>query len=568
MLSNLYNLIALFGMQTYRYGRRFFKKLVALLKKPVFAAAALLRVAFIALDHFVFKAAHNAARDYGFLKSEATKALRTLRDTVKNAPLKAPSALMAYTKKAFQTHRSVFTYTFNTVMPVLAAIVMLITINYWANRNFALKVSRGGELIGCVKSESELKQAGNDAVRVLNTGLNSVNSDDILSDIEYSIESVRLDELSDASSIRDELIKQAESEIVSACGVYIDGSFICAVKSELSALGVFENILASYTASHENSRVAFVEDIEYIQGYYPDDGSVIWDAAALSEKLQSTKTEAVSYTVKSGDTPSRIANRFGKTLSELYSSNPWMRTGTLSIGSSVSVSAGVSYVRIKEVQTVNATVEVDYDTVETQSSSLYKGSTRTKTKGVKGEANVTRLVTYIGDTEVSSVEIARTVTKEPVSAVVEVGTRTLSRIPDNYTVTETKGRFCWPAVKAKTITSGYGYRSLGYHSAIDISGSGVSGTLVLAADSGTVTYSGWRDDGSGYCVMIDHGNGLSTMYAHMQQNSLMVRTGQKVSRGQAIGRIGNTGYSFGAHLHFEVRINGKSVNPLPYLGLG
>ena len=64
--------------------------------------------------------------------------------------------------------------------------------------------------------------------------------------------------------------------------------------------------------------------------------------------------------------------------------------------------------------------------------------------------------------------------------------------------------------------------------------------------------------------MIDHGNGLSTMYNHMQ-NTIKVKVGQRVSRGQAIGNIGATGYVTGAHLHFEVKVNGKNVNPSLYL---
>ena len=94
---------------------------------------------------------------------------------------------------------------------------------------------------------------------------------------------------------------------------------------------------------------------------------------------------------------------------------------------------------------------------------------------------------------------------------------------------------------------------------------GSLGCAVVAAESGTVTFAGWYGSG-GYTVMINHGNGLSTLYAHMQQGSLTVSAGQRVSRGQQIGRIGATGYVTGPHLHFEVRVNGTKVNPAKYLG--
>ena len=66
-------------------------------------------------------------------------------------------------------------------------------------------------------------------------------------------------------------------------------------------------------------------------------------------------------------------------------------------------------------------------------------------------------------------------------------------------------------------------------------------------------------------MTIDHGNGIQTRYYHMKKGSLVVKNGQKVSRGQPIGQIGATGYVTGAHLHFEIRVNGKSINPMSYL---
>ena len=94
---------------------------------------------------------------------------------------------------------------------------------------------------------------------------------------------------------------------------------------------------------------------------------------------------------------------------------------------------------------------------------------------------------------------------------------------------------------------------------------GCSGCPVVAAESGVVTFAGWYGSG-GNTVIINHGNGLTTLYAHMQNGSLRVSAGQRVTRGQQIGRIGGTGYVTGPHLHFEVRVNGTKVNPAPYLG--
>ena len=117
------------------------------------------------------------------------------------------------------------------------------------------------------------------------------------------------------------------------------------------------------------------------------------------------------------------------------------------------------------------------------------------------------------------------------------------------------------------VTSPFGYRihpifhTKIYHAGVDF---GVpSGTPIHAADSGVVIYAGSGMRGYGNVVIIDHGGGLSTLYAH--NSSLAVRAGQSVSKGQVIARAGSTGYATGPHCHFEVRRNGAPTNPMGYL---
>lgn len=126
------------------------------------------------------------------------------------------------------------------------------------------------------------------------------------------------------------------------------------------------------------------------------------------------------------------------------------------------------------------------------------------------------------------------------------------------------GRFVFPA--NANISSGFGNRVhpiLGYsrfHAGIDFSAS--YGSAIRAADSGRVIFSGWYG-GYGQAVIIDHGNGISTLYAHASR--LLVSEGQNVQQGQSIAAVGSTGLSTGPHLHFEVRQNGNPVNPMAYL---
>ena len=116
----------------------------------------------------------------------------------------------------------------------------------------------------------------------------------------------------------------------------------------------------------------------------------------------------------------------------------------------------------------------------------------------------------------------------------------------------------WPV--SGPVTSPFGYRWGRLHAGIDI---GVPyGTPIHAAASGTVVLAGWTG-GYGNYTCIDHGGGMATCYAH--QSSYAVSSGASVAQGQVIGYVGSTGHSFGAHLHFEVRINGTPVDPLGYL---
>lgn len=127
------------------------------------------------------------------------------------------------------------------------------------------------------------------------------------------------------------------------------------------------------------------------------------------------------------------------------------------------------------------------------------------------------------------------------------------------------GEFAWPLpVGVGYISSNFGYRVLNgyedYHAATDIAAP--HGTQIFASNGGIVLRAEWHDS-YGYYVLIDHGNGISTLYAHM--SLLNVSAGQAVTQGQVIGFVGNTGYSFGAHLHFEYRINGERVDAMNYV---
>ncbi|MEN3972970.1 M23 family metallopeptidase [Sphingomicrobium sp. XHP0235] len=122
-------------------------------------------------------------------------------------------------------------------------------------------------------------------------------------------------------------------------------------------------------------------------------------------------------------------------------------------------------------------------------------------------------------------------------------------------------------VEAARLTSSYGTRNDPFknrrarHAGIDLAGP--IGTPILATADGVVKRAGRNSGGYGNLVEVDHGNGIITRYAHMSK--IDVRAGDRVSRGQPVGKMGSTGRSTGSHLHYEVRIDGRSVNPIPFM---
>ena len=192
---------------------------------------------------------------------------------------------------------------------------------------------------------------------------------------------------------------------------------------------------------------------------------------------------------------------------------------------------------------------------EVEDSSMYKGDSKVLSAGSAGSQQVTANVTSVNGSETAREITSTTVLTQPTEKVVAVGTKERpSWMPKGYLIWPVSGR----------VTSSYGYRSIfssySFHRGLDIAVP--YGTSVVASDGGTVTYAGWQGT-YGKLVIIDHGDGRQTYYAH--NSSLLVNVGDKVYQGQTIARAGSTGRSTGSHCHFEVHVNGSLVNPYNYL---
>jgi len=155
----------------------------------------------------------------------------------------------------------------------------------------------------------------------------------------------------------------------------------------------------------------------------------------------------------------------------------------------------------------------------------------------------------------------------------EESARIASMLSSRHGSGQYNGVMAWPVPGFYTVTSSFGWRvhpifkTKRMHAGIDVGKNGsqpINGAAIVAAGDGDVIWAGARS-GYGNVVMIDHGNGVVSVYAHQQSGGIKVGVGQSVKKGQRIGTVGSTGYSTGPHLHFEVRVNGEPVNPMGYL---
>ena len=204
------------------------------------------------------------------------------------------------------------------------------------------------------------------------------------------------------------------------------------------------------------------------------------------------------------------------------------------------------------------TIPLPYQTIRNENKDLARGTEEVKTVGVDGLQEVTSKVTEINGVPGAKAVVKTVILEEAVDEVIEVGTHIsyASRGQNG------SGEFGWPLANGTgVISSRFGWRSLGWHSGVDVAAP--VGTVIYAAESGTVTYADFISGGYGNLVKIDHGDGVETRYGHCDQ--FLVSSGDYVERGTAIATIGMTGRTTGPHVHFEIRFDDTPVDPLLYL---
>lgn len=503
-------------------------------------------------------------------KNEISRALKSIKKALKK-PASLPSVIGHYFKRAFKLHDNLLKTAFNTLLPIAALAIFVITINYWNSVTYALEVIYNNQSIGYISNESVFIEARDMVKDRLSSG--AYTSENIEATVaaspasefkaEYSLTLVSIDELNDAQTISDKMIENSVDNLTHACGIYIDGEFICAVKNEADAKTVFDNILADYEADAKKNGyvVDLAETIDYVQGLYQDDAAFMWDASRLTDTV---KGKDVKHTVTAEDTAESIASLYGITAEQLKTLNPGYDFENIAEGDSVTVSSSDKLVSIRKIVTTTSTREIKFDTVKKRDATKYSGYRSVSQKGVNGTERVTKTQIYI-DGVLQDTDYDYETIKEPVDEIVTVGTKT--SFNGVYVGEASDKGFLWPAPSCHYVSSPYGWRSRGWHKGIDLvrSGGGALGTPIIASRSGRVEVVQRSNSGYGYMVLINHGDGYKTRYAHMVAGSITVSVGEYVEAGQTIGKVGSTGNSTGPHLHFEVIYNGETYNPAKYI---
>lgn len=275
--------------------------------------------------------------------------------------------------------------------------------------------------------------------------------------------------------------------------------------------------------------------------------------------LEAGRTTTRDYVVQQNDSWWLIARKNDMKTKDVLAGNPGATEDTvLQPGQVIKLVSVTPYLTVLSKGTYTTTEVIPFNVVSNTDYNLGTGQTVVKQQGSDGSKVVTYAYERKNGKDVSKAAVEEKVVKEPVTQVVARGPAARVTVAYASRGSGNVPSLIWPL--RGRINSYYGSRWGSFHTGIDIAGD--TGDPYVAAAAGTVVAAGW-DGGYGRMILIDHGNGVMTRYAH--SSKLLVSVGQQVSKGQTIGLVGSTGNTTGPHLHFEVISNGTALNPLNYL---
>ena len=493
------------------------------------------------------------------IKTELQVSFSTPRTPFKEKPAKAIADFCGCVRTFARRYPAVVGRTASAVAPVLAVLVLVLTVQYWTTADFGIRVEYEGVDVGYIADEGTYMAAAD----LARERVYSEDGEFTISDTPtMRVKLLHAAPLMDTSALCDEILRTKGDAISEASGLYVDGKFVGSMKSRAELDGVLDAIKKTYCDGGDNERAEFIQDVTVSDGLYLTES--VMTAEKMKEKLTAQAVVKKEHIVQPGDTLSSLARKYDMTINELRTMNPDVKNDVIYDGEPLMVQRPQPFLRVKVVRTVQYTEKIDYTTEKEYDNTKLVTYEKVKVRGVEGSQDVTAEITYVDGVQQSKTILSIEVTKQPVTKVVVVGTKkVVNSSGGNITVGDgvSTGSMLWPVPICRNMSRGWGYG----HYALDICNGPVTVNRkpFIAADGGTVVFAGWNAGGYGYMVKIQHANGLQTLYAHC--HTLYVVTGQKVSRGQTLGLIGSTGRSSGPHLHFEVIRNGSRVNPLLYV---
>lgn len=300
------------------------------------------------------------------------------------------------------------------------------------------------------------------------------------------------------------------------------------------------------------SEIGFSEEIEIVEAYLSKNQMKSLDVAI--QELTEEQEQQQIYEVQRGDTLSEISITVNIPMEDIVAMNDSLDSvnSTLQIGQELIITVPEPELSIVHHQ-VNYYEEIyDAEVIYVDNDEWYTTQTVVLQQPSAGFRKVIADETYVNDKQVGREILKEEVVMEAVAKIVERGTK----IPPSYIKPLSGGRSSSPFGPRTAPTAGASTYHKGHDWATPV------GTPIVASCGGTVVKAGWGS-GYGYVVYIDHPDGRQTRYAHLSK--VLVKVGQTVKQGEKIALSGNTGITSGPHLHFEMLINGKQVNPLNYL---
>ena len=490
------------------------------------------------------------------------KGFRLIRHNVSEARKvnfrSAVDSFFATLWQGLRNNRWFFRTLLNYSAPVLGVVVLCLTIHYFSGLTIAVSVSVDGNHIGYVSDETVYNQA---AKMFQQRIVYEDNAEKIDTHPLFAVEITDTAKVLNEDQVVDSMIRMSDQDIVQAGGVYIDGKFYGAVTETEAIDAAMEEMLAKHRTGKSNETVQFVKPVEIKKGLYLT--STIKPQQEIVDLMHSEVAGEVTYTVEQGDTPSGVAKKNNVSYSEFKAMNPDCETKFL-VGQKVYLAKSEPFLAVEVIRRETYKTETMYatETVKDNTKSIsYRKVTQT---GVKGITEYTADIHYVNGVETARNILSTKVLQTVVNQKEIVGGKVYTESYASPVTSSGNGslnglKFSDPINGGKVTT-----RFKSSHKALDIAIT--NGTPIHAAEAGTVILS--RYYGSyGNCIIIDHGNNVQTLYAHAER--LEAQVGQQVAKGEVISWVGHTGRVYGRtgnHLHFEIRSNGKQLNPAKYIG--